>query len=55
MVAHLPNFLKLYKSVKKFTGKGLEKNNDTARSVLGKSKKWDSVGDVLKVEHRQWS
>ena len=55
MVAHLPNFLKLYKSVKKFTGQGVEKNNDTARSVvLRKSNKWDSVGDVLKVEHRQW-
>jgi hypothetical protein len=55
MVAHLPMFLKLHRSVKQFTGQGVEKNNDVARSVvLRKSNKKDSVGDVLKFEHRQW-
>ena len=55
MVAHLPMFLKLHRSVKQFTGQGVEKNNDVASSVvLRKSNKKDSVGDVLKFEHRQW-
>lgn len=37
------------------TGQGVEKNNDVARSiVLRKSNKWDSTGDVLRFESRQW-
>ncbi len=55
MVAHCPIFLKQHKSVKTFSGQGVEKNNDVARSVvLRKSNKYDAVGDVLRVEHRQW-
>ena len=41
--------------MKIFTGQGVERNNDVARSiVLRKSNKWDSVGDVLRQESRQW-
>ena len=55
MVQHIPRFFELYHSVKMFTGQGVEKNNDVARSVvLRKSNKWDSVGDVLRMEQRQW-
>jgi hypothetical protein len=47
MVYHVPNFLKMFKSVKLFTGQGVEKNNDVARStVLRKSNKWDGPADV---------
>jgi hypothetical protein len=47
--------LELFKSIKIFTGQGVEKNNDTARSVvLRKSNKWNAPGDILKLEHRQW-
>ena len=55
LVAHVPHFLELYKSIKIFTGQGVEKNNDTARSVVHrKSNKWDAPMDILKLEHRQW-
>lgn len=55
MVAHIPKFLEKYKNVKIFTGQGVERNNDVACSViLRKSNKWDSAGDVLRQEHRQW-
>ena len=48
-------FLELYGSVKIFTGQGVEKNNDVARSiVLRKSNKWDLACDVLRHEKRQW-
>lgn len=55
MVAHIPLFFTLHKTVKIFTGQGVERNNDVTRSiVLSTSNKWDSVGDVLKHESRQW-
>jgi hypothetical protein len=55
LVAHVPHFLELFKSIKIFTGQGVEKNNDTARSVvLRKSNKWNAPEDILKLEHRQW-
>lgn len=55
MVAHIPRFFELYRSVKIFTGQGVERNNDMARGViLRKSNKWDSAGDVLRLEQRQW-
>ena len=55
MVAHIPWFLELYSTVKIFTGQGVERNNDVARSiVLRKSNKWDSIGDILRLESRQW-
>ena len=55
MVGHIPWFFQMYKTVKIFTGQGVERNNDVARSiVLRKSNKWDSVGDVLRQESRQW-
>ena len=41
--------------MKIFSGQGVDKNNDMARSiVLRKSNKWDGAGDVLKLESRQW-
>lgn len=56
LVAHVPNLLEMYKSVKVFTGQGVEKNNDVARSVVQrKSNKWGSTGDILRLEIRQWS
>ena len=55
MVTHIPRFFELHKSVKIFTGQGVEKNNDMARGIiLRKSNKWDSAGDVLRQERRQW-
>jgi len=55
MVGHIPWFLQMYKTVKIFTGQGVERNDDVARSiVLRKSNKWDSVGNVLRQESRQW-
>lgn len=55
MVYHVPQFLQAFKSVKLFTGQGVEKNNDVARStVLRKSNKWNSTEDVLKHEARLW-
>ena len=55
MVYHVPLFLNNYRTVKLFTGQGMGKNNDVARStVLRKSNKWDSVSDVLRLESRQW-
>lgn len=40
MVSHIPWFFQMYKAVKLFTGQGVEKNNDVARSiVLRKSNK----------------
>ena len=56
MVFHIPKFFRTHKSVKIFTGQGVEKNNDYARNiVLYKSNKWDAASDVLKVEARQWA
>ena len=44
----------LHKSVKIFTGQGVDKNNDAARAIsLRKSNKWDSAGDVLRQEQCQ--
>lgn len=56
MVYHVPIFLDRFKSIKVFTGQGVEKNNDFARStVLNKSNKWNPAGDVLRMEARQWA
>ena len=56
MVYHVPQFLQAFKTVKLFTGQGVEKNNDVARStVLRKSNKWNSTEDVLKHESRLWA
>ena len=55
MATHIPWFFEKYTAIKMFTGQGVEKNNDVARSiVLRKSNKWDSTGDVLRFESRQW-
>ena len=55
MVYHIPKFLTNYQTVKVFTGQGVERNNDVARStVLRKSNKWDATSDVLRLESRQW-
>ncbi|CAB4030363.1 Hypothetical predicted protein [Paramuricea clavata] len=54
MVYHVPQFLRLFKTMRIFSGQGVEKNNDVARStVLRKSNKLDSTSDVLKLEFRQ--
>jgi hypothetical protein len=55
MVYHVPIFFQKFKTVKIFTGQGVEKNNDVAiTTVLRKSNKMDGPGDVLKLESRQW-
>lgn len=55
LFAHVPYFLYTPKSLKVFTGQGVEKNNDSARNVvLRKSNQYDSVADILKIENRQW-
>lgn len=55
MVYHIPKVFQMFKSIKIFTGQGVEKNNDVARStVLKKSNKWDGPADVLKHEARLW-
>ena len=42
LFAHVPHFLASFQSLKIFTGQGVEKNNDTARSaVLHKSNNYD--------------
>ena len=54
MVYHLPTFLETYKTVKLFSGQGVEKNNDVARSVvLIKSNNWDAAADVLKKREKK--
>ena len=51
LVYHIPIFLKNFKSIKLFTGQGVEKNNDMARNVvLHKSNKQNATADVLKLE-----
>lgn len=54
LVAHVPHFLKMHKSIKIITAQGVEKNDVAQSTVLRKSNKWDSTGDVLRLEHRQW-
>lgn len=55
LVYHVPLFIKKYKSVKLFTGQGVEKNNDMARNiVLRKSNKRNPAADVLRLKSRQW-
>jgi len=53
LFAHVPYFLHTHKSLRVFTGQGVEKNNDSARNVvLRKSNHFDSVGDILRIENR---
>ena len=48
LVYHVPLFMKNYKSIKPFTGQGVEKNNDMARNVvLHKSNKRNPAADVF--------
>jgi hypothetical protein len=48
VVQRFPKFLDLHRSVKIFTGHGVEKKHDVARGiVLRKSNKWDAAADVL--------
>ena len=54
MVKHIPSFFELHKSVKIFTGQGVEKKDMAHEIVLRKSNKGDSAGDVLRQERRQW-
>jgi hypothetical protein len=55
MVYHIPFFLQRHGSIKRFTGQGVEKNNDDAKRILfHKSNKWDAAKDILYMENRQW-
>ena len=54
LVYHIPYFIKLHGSFKKFTGQGVEKNNDDAKKAyFQKSNKWDAAKDILELESRQ--
>ena len=54
MIAHKLRVFHMYKAGKIFTGQGVEGNSDAARStVLRKSNKWVSIGDVLCQDSRQ--
>jgi len=55
MVYHIPTFFEKYKTVKLFTGQGVESDSDMSRSILlHKSNKWDAPTDVLQLESQQW-
>ena len=54
MAYHLPKLLETYKTVKLFSGQGVEKNNVAKSIVLKKSNNWDAAADSLKLESRQW-
>ena len=55
MVYDVPFFVQRYGCFKKFSGQGVEKNNDDAKRMLfHKSNKWDGAKDILCVESRQW-
>jgi len=52
---HIPHFIQNHGCLKKFTGQGVEKNNDDAKRIyFNKSNKWDAVTDILQTENRQW-
>lgn len=53
MVYHVPFFVQKYGCFEKFSGQGVEKNNDDAnRMLFHKSNKWDGAKDILCVESR---
>ena len=39
---------------KKFSGQGVEKNNDAKRILFQKSNKWEAAKDILNTESRRW-
>ena len=52
---HLPFFVQKHGCLKKFTGQGVEKNNDDAKRIFfQKSNKWDTAKDNLYTKSRQW-
>lgn len=55
MAYYIPYLVKMHGCMKKFTGQGVEKNNDDAKRVMfSKSNKWDAATDILLLESRQW-
>ena len=54
MCYHVPFFIQQYGCFKKFTGQGVEKNNDAKRVLFQKSNKCDAAKDILFMESRQW-
>ena len=51
---HLPSFVQRHGCLKKFTGQGVEKNDDAKRILFHKSNKWDGAKDILCTVSRQW-
>lgn len=52
---HIPFFIEKHGGFKKFSGQGVEKNNDDAKRILfQKSNKWEAAKDILNTESRQW-
>ena len=54
MCYHVPFFIQQYGCFKKFTGQGVEKNNDAKRVLFQKSNKCNAAKDILFMESRQW-
>ena len=53
---HIPKVVNDHGSLKMFTGKGVEKNNDDAKKLyFQKSNKWDATQEVLQLEARQYA
>ncbi|CAB4025093.1 Hypothetical predicted protein, partial [Paramuricea clavata] len=53
MVYHIPYFMREHSGIRKFSGQGVEKNNDDCRKThLLKSNKWDAAKDVLLASKR---
>ena len=52
---HIPFFIKSCGSLKKFSGQGVERNNDYFKRVMfHKSNKWDAARDILQTESGKW-
>ena len=52
MAAHVPHQMRRFGGVLRFSGQGVEKNNDDARRNFLSSNRWDAPKEVLLAEHR---
>jgi hypothetical protein len=53
LVYHVPDQLRRYGSLIRFSGQGVEKNNDAAKHAYYSSNKHDPCGEVLQIETRK--
>ena len=52
MVTHIPDQMRSLGGLARFSGQGVEKNNDDARRNFLSSNRWDAPKEVLLAEHR---